>query len=170
MLSVLGCSEDRRAPWHHPSLNLTDVESLNLIASAYYLDGGSTEIYAITDSGKRCSIRLNQHSLLGDYELGNPDSPGRLCFNERLIAVRSANEKHLVQLLQSASLMPLEIDDLRLIHDLDNVSSSDLDNMTMLNDKGEIQRHRDSIVDYVGTDRYVEAARSGIPYIPATDG
>ncbi len=169
-LFALGCSDNHRSPWHHPTLNLNDVEAITLIASAYYLDGGTTEIYAITDSGKRCSIRLNQHSLLGDYELDKPDSPGRLCFNNRLIAVRSTSEQHVLELLQSAILKPIAIDDLRRIHELDNVSPSELSNLTRLVESGELERHRDSIVDFVETDRYVEAARSGIPYSPATDG
>ena len=170
LLAIIGCSEHRRSPWHHQSVNLTDVEALTLVTSAYYLDGGTTEIYAITESGKRCFIRLNQHSLLGDYELDNPDSPGRLCFNERLITVRSSGERPLLELLQSARLMPITIDDLQMIHGLDSVSASDLDKLSVLNDKGELKRYRDAIVNYVKTDQYVEVAQLGIPYVPATDG
>jgi hypothetical protein len=170
LLATTGCKTDKRPPWHHPSLNIADIDTLTLVFASYYLDGGTTEIYAITDTGRRCSIRLNQHMLLGEYELGTVDSPGRLCFNDQLIAVRSPAEKQLIELLRSARLKPIAVDDLRRLYEADIVTFSNLDAVPSLDDADELRRYQNAIVEYVSTDGYLDAAKSGIPYKPGADG
>lgn len=170
LLVIVGCTAKEPPPWHHSSLDLTDVEALTLVVGAYYLDGGTTVIYAITDSGMRCSIRLNQHLLPGEYELGTLESPGRLCFNEKLIDVRSSDEQHLIALLESAIVTPLQIDNLRRLRDLDTVSPSDFDNLGNADYMDEIQRLRKSVIEYVGTDQYVAVAENGMRRVSANGG
>ncbi|MEM7316609.1 MAG: hypothetical protein AAF497_26045, partial [Planctomycetota bacterium] len=68
----------------------------------YALDGGSITLEAVTETGERCSIRLNQR-VFDSYE-----NPGRLLFDNELVEVRSSEEQRIVELLAAAEITPDE--------------------------------------------------------------
>lgn len=165
-LCFVGCSDspsETSDPWHHEALDIADVRSLSLVAGAYHQDGGTIEIYGVSGSGHRCVVRLNQIKLTGEYVLNVPDSPGRLCFNERLIRVRSTDEVQLIELLQAAEVTPLRLNDVRKIQELSRVTQADLEGLSVKDDRGEVDRLRNSIVDCVNSERYIDIAENGIP-------
>ena len=73
-------------------------ESITLVESNYWLDGGSTTLHAESESDTKHLIHLNQRTLSGSK------NPGRLLFDNTLIQVRSNVERRIIELLRSAKV------------------------------------------------------------------
>ncbi|MEM6474471.1 MAG: hypothetical protein AAF802_33370 [Planctomycetota bacterium] len=158
-----GCWSDRPRPQPAKWIDLHEVDSLTLVAWELTLDGGTSTLGAVTDDGYLCSIRLNQHSLAGEFPLDTDASPGRLFFNDALIDVRSSEEKHLIDLLRRASVASVKLGELRrLAQDLP-IDYGIIGALAVDDDDDLLERSRDEIVVFVLSDAYVDIARNGIP-------
>ena len=171
-IATVGCTPEteRRDPWFSQMLTLEDTGAITIVTDGGFItDGGTMELYAVTESGRRCSIRLNQHTFFEGYRLDSTDAPGRLCFNDRLIDVRSADEHKLIQLLKNANFHAVGIEGMRQLIDHEIVEPAHLH--ALASDSVGLDMHyfRDSIVEYVESDRYVETARS-VFSLPADTG
>ena len=167
---IVGCSTD--APNSRPaqSVDLNEVDSITLVAWELTLDGGTSTLGAVTDDGYLCSIRLNQHVLAGEFPLDAAVSPGRLFFEDSLIEVRSLQEKRLIDLLQSATIALVELEDPRRLAqtvpvDFDTIKALAVEDVTLAveDDDNLLDRSRDEIVAFVLSDEYVDIARNGLP-------
>lgn len=160
---IAGCATSESKSWYAQSLALEDINSLRLIFWSYALDGGTTTLYAVTDKGHRCIIRLNQHAIFDDYSPSENDAPGRLLFNDSLIDVRSDSEGKLIDLLKGATLKLISGDDLRGLSDNATTIVPVLDGMTIADEKNTLKMCRDEIVEFVLSDAYIKIAQHGLP-------
>ena len=149
-IATVGCTPEaeRRDPWFSQTLTLEDTSAITIVTDGGFItDGGTMELYAVTESRRRCSIRLNQHTFFEGYRLDSADAPGRLCFNDRLIDVRSADEHKLIQLLKDAKFLAVGIEGMQQLIDHDIVMPAHLH--ALVSDSVGLDMHyfRDSIVD-----------------------
>jgi hypothetical protein len=102
----------------------------------YYLHG-------LAASGEHVYVQILQSDI--------PDlqDAGRLLFNRQLVEVRSLEEARIISLLISAEFA-------------DNLERSVDYNPGPITQRHALQRIRDSIVDYVQSDEYVDIARNGV--------
>ena len=129
-------------------------KAITLVESNYWLDGGSTTLHAVSESGRKHQIHLTQRLL--------PEStnPGRLYFDHKLIAVRSNEETVIIELLRNANVdaatespAPPKRKQLILSEDIKAVmENSPADN---------IESFREQIIKYLLSDDYLEMARMG---------
>ncbi len=172
-IATVGCTPEaeRRDPWLSQVLTLEDTSAITIVIDGGFIqDGGTIELYAVTKSGRRCSIRLNQHTFFEGYRLNAADSPGRLCFNDRLIGVRSADEQKVLGLLGKAEFVAVGIKGMRQLIDLEIIETAHLQSLASDSSNSDMRYFRDSIVDYVESDQYVALANNGIPLLAETGG
>ena len=74
---------------------------LSLEKISYLLDGGTALLSVADEDGSRHTILLAQHTFLEDKT--SNFLPGRLYFDQHLLAVRSETEQHLITLLKVAA-------------------------------------------------------------------
>ena len=155
---VTGCTREPDV-WYTESLVLTDVQTLTVFDGCYTLDGGTTTLFALTETGDRCVIRLNQHAM------GGYDNPGRLFFNAAMIDVRSPRENLVLDLLRSATI---ELDDKyesesnTPTRDADIVLGDDISLVLSQTPLENLQSFRNQILSYVESDLYVQIANNGL--------
>ncbi len=166
---IVGC--DRPAPKislrtpDHPFLTdsgtsqpptLSDVNSLTLVSYAYYFDGGTTTLYAVTDAGAKCTISLVQH-MMRQYE-----DDGRLYFNTDLVEVRSTDESAIIDLLKTASVDLIDLPDADSRNQVpDLILGDDIKNSVTSSAEDNINKFRDKIISFVESDEYVRISQQG---------
>ncbi|TWT79652.1 hypothetical protein CA13_10580 [Planctomycetes bacterium CA13] len=166
LVSTFGCSTDteQSTPWISQAIALRNIDAITIVEDGGLIqDGGTVELYGVTKSGHRCFIRLNQHALYGDYLLATAESPGRLCFNNQLIDVRSADEEELLRLLKNAEVKSVGLDGLRQLIKTKSNTTDQIRSLSYGSRDEYLQDRVDSIVDYVESERYVDVARNGFP-------
>ncbi|WP_146602912.1 hypothetical protein [Novipirellula aureliae] len=166
VLTTLGCASKTRRPWDSRPVTLSDIDSITLVLGAIAQDGGSRELVGVTNTGQMCLIALNQHSFLGNYPLHEIESPGRLCFNERLVGVRSKDERLIMDLLRSADFLPVTDEGIRQLVNMDTIAHTDLETFASDSDGQFLRAIRDHILAYVETEKYIEVAKNGLPLHP----
>lgn len=164
MIGILGCSPnaEKQDRWISRSLTLNRIDSITVVAAALVQDGGTVEIYAITEGGKRCLIRQNQHAFCGDYPLNTINSPGRLIFNDQLIDVRSDNERKVLELLRDARFFPVEVEALGALVSTKPITGEQLHRLTSDRPDSSSTKIRDDLVQFVESERYLDVATSGL--------
>lgn len=89
-------------------------------------------------------------------------SPGRLFFNDRLLPIRSDEERIVLELLRNAEFRQVEVEDLRQLSQLSSVDPKDLRAVRTESDDQNLRRYRNSVVSFVESDGYVKLARTGL--------
>ena len=135
-------------------------KAITVIDASYLLDGGTMTLYALTDSGLKCQIRLNQRAF-DSY----PD-PGRLYFNDQLIDIRSDDESTILELLKTASIISKD----RLSSPSENriskkalILGDDIKEVLENSPEDNLRKFRDNIITFVESDEYVHIAEHGPP-------
>jgi len=137
-------------------------QSLVLTESAYWLDGGTNIIFAVSENGVKCRIQLNQR-LIDFYA-----HPGRLHLNGNIVEVRSQQESQILRLLRNART---ELPENQSAEE-DGLSenaimlSDDIKDVLDRSPKANLLRFRDEIVAFVESEEYVAIAKNGIPPRP----
>lgn len=131
-------------------------ECITLIESEYWLDGGSTTLFAVSESGSRHLIHLTQRTIPGSA------NPGRLMFDQKLIAVRSDEESRIVELLRAATIDAADVPpppqpENRLI------LGDDIKDVMTSSPTANIEKFRSEFIDYLESDEYLEIAKNGLP-------
>ena len=130
-------------------------DSITLVDSNYWLDGGSTTLHAVSESDKKHLIHLNQRMIPGSK------NPGRLLFDNALIQVRSDLETRIIQLLTSAKVdaedgpPPTQSKNRLILGD-------DIKNVMENSPAANIEKFRRAIIEYLQSDEYLEIARTGV--------
>lgn len=134
--------------------------TLILYTGAYALDGGTTILYARDEAGKEHSVRLVQHAF------PHPDAPldripGRLYFNNELIAVRSGLEARLLEVLFNAAA---RVQDNPESATGDRISPNtlilgdDIKRVVQGSPEQNLRAMLQSVIDYVASEAYVTFA------------
>ncbi|MCA8992888.1 MAG: hypothetical protein KDA88_12945 [Planctomycetaceae bacterium] len=135
-------------------------QSITLTEAEFWFDGGTISLHAVTETGDECRIRLNQR-MFDTYA-----NPGRLCFNDRPVDIRSKAESEIVDLLKLASVVPREapqkLTDERISPNA-IILGDDIKDVVNSSPGENLLRHRDRIVAYVESDEYVQIAKNGVP-------
>ena len=130
-------------------------ESITLVESDYWLDGGSTTLHAVSESDTKHLIHLNQRMLPGTKH------PGRLLFDNTLVQVRSDVETRIIELLRSAKV---DADDSPPAAQPKNrlILGDDIKNVLENSPAANIEEFRRSFIEYLQSDEYLEIARTGV--------
>ena len=126
--------------------------SITLVESNYWLDGGSTTLHAVSESGTEHLIHLNQRRMPGSK------NPGRLLFDYTLIPVRSDAETRIIELLRSAKV---DADEGAPPTQPKNRLGDDIKNVLENSPAANIEEFRREIIEYLQSDEYLEIARTG---------
>ena len=161
-VAIIGCATNVSVPWHSQSIAFEDIDSMTLVCWSFTLDGGTTTLYAVTDDGHRCEIRLNQHALAGDYPLNEGHAPGRLLFNDSPVGVRSEQEARLLDLLNDSAFALIKPEDLRALIKSAAVDPAMLNRMAIEDEKHRLATFRNEMVAFVLSDAYVDIASHGL--------
>lgn len=134
-------------------------KALEIAGSQYYLDGGTTFLYCIDEEGKGHVVVLVQHVF---HEETEGWQPGRLYFDDEIIEVRSKEEKHIIFLLEHSSIhyQNPAIGEVTGALESRLVQASDFENMLDKKQNEYLADYRDSIVNYVRSEEYIEFLQS----------
>ncbi|MCM2372194.1 hypothetical protein [Aporhodopirellula aestuarii] len=155
-ISLVGCGQKAQS-WESELFSLENANKITLVYSSILLDGGTTTLYAIADSGQRCSVRLNQHVIETSAD------PARLFFNDELVEVRSEEERRILDLLKEADIHPLTPESVRQILASPAGSKVELEMFAVDASDTIIAQLRDSVVTFVESDEYASVALNDLP-------
>lgn len=137
------------------------IEAVTVVSSAYTLDGGTTTLFLVTESGQKCIVRLNQH------QFPHTQDPGRLFFNDEIVDVRSPEEAKIIALLQAAEFDSVAHGSVTHSEDISGRNAAVVSEMDVTEGDETFRRLRDSIVRFLLSDEYVAMAKRGSVY-PST--
>jgi hypothetical protein len=133
---------------------------LTIHDGAYALDGGTTHLSASDENGKEHEVLLIQHAFAAPD--APPESvPGRVYFNGEIVAVRSATEAYLMELLRNASV---QVEDQPEPEPRDRISPNaiilgdDIKRVVQGTPEQNLRAMLQGIVDYVLSNDYVNFA------------
>ena len=130
-----------------------------LYDSAYFLDGGTTQLFFIDEQNKEHLVLLRQHAFVSYRKSCPEDLPGRLYFNENLIEIRSPEEKSLLTLLKSADLQyKREVGSSSERNPFpSNVNSDDIKEILNQSPEENLRSLR-NVIEFVESDEYISFA------------